>query len=115
MRARGADYDDTLTFRRRSKHSLRGETLDFCHVADAEASYAQFVEQRAARGRSPAHLRFRVGIPGDFDMALFALGPRAALLGNRCSNRPSNRPSRRAPTGATSRLGAPGGGTAPTR
>lgn len=77
------DYDDTLTFRVRPGHQLRGETLDFGHVGDVEASYPRFVEQRAARGLSPAELRFQVGIPGDFDMALFTLGPRAAFLNRR--------------------------------
>lgn len=77
------DYDDTLTFRVRPGHTLRGETLDFGHVANVEDSYPRFVEQRAARGIPPDQLRFQVGIPGDFDMALFTLGPRAAFLGRR--------------------------------
>jgi hypothetical protein len=77
------DYDDTLTFRVRPGHTLRGETLDFGHVADVEDSYPRFVDQRAGRGIPLDDLRFQVGIPGDFDMALFTLGPRAAFLGRR--------------------------------
>jgi hypothetical protein len=77
------DYDDTLTFRIRPGHTLRGESLDFGHVANVEDSYPRFVAQREARGISPDELRFQVGIPGDFDMALFTLGPRAAFLGRR--------------------------------
>jgi hypothetical protein len=77
------DYDDTLTFRVRPGHTLRGESLDFGHVANAEASYPRFLERRAASGSVPSELRFQVGIPGDFDMALFTLGPRAAFIGRR--------------------------------
>ena len=77
------DYDDTLTFRVRPGHTLRGAALDFGHVANVEDSYPRFVAQRSARGISPDELRFQVGIPGDFDMALFTLGPRAAFFGRR--------------------------------
>jgi hypothetical protein len=80
---RWGDYDDTLTFRVRPGHQLLGETLDFGHVAEAAASYPRFVERRSASGFAREELRFQVGIPGDFDMALFTPGPRAACLGRR--------------------------------
>jgi len=78
---RWADYNDTLTFAVRRGHTLRGETLDFGHVADFERSYPLFEERRAALGARGEGLRFQVGIPGDFDMALFTLGPLAAFRG----------------------------------
>ena len=73
------DYDDTLTFAVRPGHSLRAETLDFGHVAAFEASYPRFVERRTALGPAGEGLRFQVGIPGDFDLTLFTLGPLAAF------------------------------------
>ncbi len=73
------DYDDTLTFRVRPGHALRGETLDFGHVADFEDSYPRFLAHRAALGPNGESLRFQVGLPGAFDMALFTLGPIGAL------------------------------------
>ncbi len=80
---RWADYDDTLTFRLRRGHDLRGETLDFGHVAAFEDSYPRFRERRAALGPAGEGLRFQVGIPGDLDLALFTLGPVAALRNRR--------------------------------
>lgn len=77
------DYNDRLTFRVRRGHSLRGETLDFGHVASFEAAYPLFQERRerllASGVQGASELAFQVGIPGDFDMALFTLGPLGAL------------------------------------
>lgn len=73
------DYDDTLTFAVRRGHTLRGETFDFGHVAAFEQSYPHFITRRAALGPAGEGLRFQVGIPGDFDLTLFTLGPVAAF------------------------------------
>ena len=73
------DYDDTLTFAVRRGHTLRGETLDFGHVASFEESYPRFVERRRALGAAAEGIRFQVGLPGDFDLCLFTLGPVAAF------------------------------------
>ena len=72
-------YDDTPVFRVRKGHTVSG--LDFGHVAAFETSYPLFRAAREAAGRPD--LRFQVGIPGDFDMALFVLGPRGALTGKK--------------------------------
>ncbi len=72
-----SDYDRTPTFRVRPGHRLGGEALDFGHVAAFAASYPLFRERRERLGRPD--LAFQVGIPGDFDMALFTLGPMGAL------------------------------------
>jgi hypothetical protein len=74
-----ADYDDTLTFRLRRGHRLSAETLDFGHVTAFEDSYPRFQERRAALGAAGERLRFQQGLPGDFDMALFTLGPIGAI------------------------------------
>lgn len=71
------DYDDTLQFRIRRGRRLDGRSLDFGHVADFEASYPAFRRLRDASGHHG--LAFQVGIPGDFDMALFSLGPTGPL------------------------------------
>jgi len=80
---RWAHYEDLLTFGVRRGHSLRGETLDFRHVADFEAAYPLFLERRerliAAGVPGAAGLAFQVGLPGDLDMALFTMGPLGAL------------------------------------
>jgi hypothetical protein len=73
------DYKDTPVFRVRKGHTVSG--LDLGHVAAFEESYPLFVEARGAAGLHD--LTFQVGIPGDFDMALFVLGPRGALTGKR--------------------------------
>lgn len=73
------DYADTLTFRIRPGHRLRGETLDFGHVAAFEDSYPRFLKRRASLGAAGEGLRFQQGIPGDFDLVLFTLGPLGAF------------------------------------
>lgn len=72
-----SDYDKTPQFRVRRGHKLLGASLDFGHVAAVEASRRAFEEVRRDRGRPD--LDFLVGIPGDFDMAMFTLGPLAAM------------------------------------
>ena len=67
---------------RRSSACARATPCPGCelgHFSAFEASYPLFVDARAAAGLHD--LKFQVGIPGDFDMALFVLGPRGALTG----------------------------------
>lgn len=72
-----SDYDDVPRFRVRGGRPLSGETLDLGHVAAFEHSYPLFQRLRAEHGRDD--LAFQVGLPGDFDLALFTLGPVGAL------------------------------------
>ena len=69
-----SDYDKVPVFKERAGHRLTGATLDFGHVAAFNESYPIFRELRGER-----ELAFQAGIPGDFDMALFVLGPRGAF------------------------------------
>lgn len=75
---RWSDYNDLLVFKVRNGHTLTGDSLDFGHVAAFRASYPIYQELRG-----PAQTRFQVGVPGDFDMALFVLGPVGALRNRR--------------------------------
>ena len=74
-----SDYDRTLTFRVRRGHRLRGETLDFGHVAAYRQSLPEFERIRAELPDGGRDLAFQVGLPGDLDMALFTLGPLGAF------------------------------------
>lgn len=74
---RWTDYDDVPRFRIRRGHSLSAESLDFGHVAAFERSFPTFLELRERYGRED--LAFQLGIPGDFDLALFTLGPLGAF------------------------------------
>ena len=74
---RWSDYDDLPKFRIRRGHQLFGATLDFGHVAAFRDSWPVFQRLRAGGGRPD--LAFQVGVPGDFDMAMFTLGPASAL------------------------------------
>ncbi len=71
---RWSDYKDVLVLKIRDGHTLTGESLDFGHVASFRAGYPIYREVRG-----PAQTGFQVGIPGDFDMALFVLGPAAGF------------------------------------
>lgn len=72
-----SDYAHQLNFKVRRGHRLRGETVDF-GVADAQAgAWPAFERLRAEFGRPD--LPFQVGIPGDLDLAMFALGPTGPL------------------------------------
>ncbi len=68
-----SDYDKTPLLRVRKGHKLRGQTLDFGHVAAFEESFPTFLHVRDESG-DPS-LAFQAGVPGDLDMALFTLGP----------------------------------------
>jgi hypothetical protein len=74
-----SDYDRTPVFRVRKGHRLAAGSLDLQHVAPFEAGYPAFVARRAAAAAAgipgARDLAFQVGIPGDFDMALFVFGP----------------------------------------
>ncbi len=72
-----SDYDNTPVLRVRKGHTLRAETLDFGHVTAFEESWPTFKQLRDERG--DASLAFQTGVPGDFDMALFTLGPLGAF------------------------------------
>jgi hypothetical protein len=74
---RWTDYDDTPVFRVRNGHTLTGDSLDFGHVADFEANYPTFVKLREQHGQPD--LAYQLGLPGDFDMALFTMGPVGAF------------------------------------
>lgn len=70
-------YDNIPRFRVRKGHHLYGAALDFGHVAAAAASLPMFEVLKAKAQHDD--LLFQVGTPGDFDMAMFTLGPAAAL------------------------------------
>lgn len=72
-----SDYDKTPLLKVRRGRKLYGASLDFGHVAAARASFPLFQSARSAAGRPD--LDFQEGVPGDFDMAIFTLGPTAAL------------------------------------
>ncbi len=72
-----SDYDAIPRFRVRKGHRLLGASLDFGHVQAATASLPVF-ELLRSKGQYE-DLSFQVGVPGDFDMAMFTLGPVAAL------------------------------------
>jgi len=72
-----SDYDRTPRFRVRAGRRLFGANLDFGHVPAAERSWPVFQRVRQQFGRPD--LTFQVGVPGDLDLALFTLGPAAAL------------------------------------
>jgi hypothetical protein len=72
-----SDYDKTPRFKVRKGHRLYGASMDFGHVAAAEASLPIFERLTAPLQRDD--LVFQAGTPGDLDMAMFALGPAGAL------------------------------------
>lgn len=72
-----SDYDKTPRLRIRKGHRLFGASLDFGHVAAAQRSLPAFQQARAAL--SPRPLAYQAGVPGDFDLAMFTLGPSGAL------------------------------------
>ncbi len=72
-----SDYDKTPKLKVRRGHRLLGATLDFGYDAAVRDSRAAFDRIREQHGRPD--LDFLVGIPGDWDMAVFSLGPAAGL------------------------------------
>jgi hypothetical protein len=76
-----SDYDKTPRLRVRKGRRLFGTSLDFGHVAAVQDSFPQFEQARAQADR--ADLVFQQGVPGDFDLAMFTLGPAGALRNRR--------------------------------
>jgi hypothetical protein len=72
-----SDYDKTPQLKIRKGRTLYGASLDFGHVAAVTESFPQFQQACADAGRSD--LVFQEGVPGDFDLAMFTLGPASAL------------------------------------
>lgn len=72
-----SDYDKTPVFRVRKGHTLRADSLDFGHVKTFEENWPVFERLRTEQGKPD--LAFQAGVPGDFDMALFTLGPAGAF------------------------------------
>jgi len=81
------DYDRTPVFRVRRGQHLTGDSLDLQHVAPFAEAYPIFARRRdeavAAGVPGAGDLAFQVGIPGDFDMALFVFGPSGPFLHRR--------------------------------
>lgn len=71
------DYDSMPRFRVRRGHRLTGSSLDLGHVTAANQARPIFDDLRKSHDRPD--VTFQVGLPGDFDLALFALGPAPAL------------------------------------
>ncbi len=72
-----SDYDKIPQFKVRKGRTLYGANLDFGHVAAVTESFPDFQQVRAAAGLED--LVFQEGVPGDFDLAMFSLGPAGAL------------------------------------
>ncbi len=72
-----SDYDKVPVMRIRKGRRLYGATLDFGHAAAVRESFPQF--ERARSAAAEPQLRFQQGVPGDFDLAMFTLGPAGAL------------------------------------
>jgi hypothetical protein len=72
-----SDYDKTPQLKIRKGRKLYGASLDFGHVEAVAASFPEFEAARAAADRPG--LVFQQGVPGDFDLAMFTLGPAGAL------------------------------------
>ncbi len=72
-----SDYDKIPVLQVRRGHTLYGANLDFGHVAAVSGSYPVWRDLTAVAGRP--ELVFQEGVPGDFDLAMFTLGPAGAL------------------------------------
>jgi hypothetical protein len=73
-----SDYNKTPTFRVRRGHALRGSDIKLGIEAAFRDSYPIYRELAVAHGQT--ELPFQVGVPGDLNLAMFALGPARALL-----------------------------------
>ena len=72
-----SDYDRTPVLKVRRGRTLYGASMDFGHVDAVRDSFPQFEQAKAAADRP--ELAFQEGVPGDFDLAMFTLGPAGAL------------------------------------
>jgi hypothetical protein len=72
-----SDYDKTPQLKIRKGRKLYGASLDFGHVDAVRRTFPQFEVARTAARRTD--LVFQQGVPGDFDLAMFTLGPPGAL------------------------------------
>jgi len=72
-----SDYDKVPRLRIRPGRRLYGANLDFGHVAAAALSLPAL--QRIRDEFNRPDLAFQSGVPGDFDLAMFTLGPAGAL------------------------------------
>jgi hypothetical protein len=72
-----SDYDKTPVMRIRRGRTLYGASLNFGHVEAVRESFPDFEQARAGAGRQD--IAFQEGVPGDFDLAMFTLGPTGAL------------------------------------
>ena len=72
-----SDYDKIPLLKVRKGRTLYGANLDFGHVAAVRESFPAFEQAKAASGH--AGIGFQEGVPGDFDLATFALGPVAGV------------------------------------
>jgi hypothetical protein len=72
-----SDYDKVPKLRIRKGRKLYGANLDFGHVAAVKESWPVFTQLRDSAGLP--ELVFQAGVPGDFDLAMFTLGPVAAM------------------------------------
>jgi len=76
-----SDYDRTPTVRVRRGHRFSSDRLDLGYLRHFAESWPSYQERRgASNGVLRPELSFQVGIPGDFDLAVFTFGnPLAAL------------------------------------
>jgi hypothetical protein len=72
-----SDYDNVPVLKVKSGRPLFGASLDFRHVAAVRESFPEFQRVVAEFGRPD--ITFQEGVPGDFDLAMFTLGPAGAL------------------------------------
>jgi hypothetical protein len=76
-----SDYDRTPTYRVRRGHRFSSRRLDLGYARHFEASWPRFQARREAAGDDARpDLAFQVGIPGDFDLAIFTFGNPVAAL-----------------------------------
>jgi len=76
-----SDYDQIPRMQVKRGETLSGAALDFGHVDAVRDSFPMFQQAASAAGRGD--LAFQEGVPGAFDVAMFALGPRAGLKNRR--------------------------------
>jgi hypothetical protein len=69
-----SEYDKTPRFRVKRGHRLDPESIDLGYARFFRESFPIFEQLTAGRG--PNGIPFQVGIPSDFDLALFTFGPR---------------------------------------